>query len=148
LVLAADTCNGRRRALEHFEWGEECSVDVPQLDAQHHEIIELLGELRRCARGGESDTLVAAALEKVTRYAQWHLEREELILRVRGYPGYAEHWAEHEAYREKVASMRARPDRRDLGIRIANFLDEWWRHHILIVDQQYARFFRRQSTNR
>jgi hemerythrin len=84
---------------------------------------------------------------KVTKYGERHLQREELMLRLRGYPGYAEHRAEHDAYRNKVASFQLQYDRRDLGIRIANFLTEWWRSHILISDQQYGHFFQCKRTN-
>jgi hemerythrin-like metal-binding protein len=125
-----------------FEWSEECSVGIPELDAQHRHLIELLGDLMRSAYSGESGSFAPTALKNVTRYAERHLQREELLLRVRRYPSYVEHKAEHDAYREKVASLEARPNRRDIGIRIANFLTEWWRFHILTSDQQYARFFR------
>ena len=131
-----------------FEWSEDCSVHIPQLDAQHRQIIELLGELSRCAASAKANKLVPAALEKIHRYAQFHLQREELLLRVRGYPGYEEHKAEHDAYRERIAALKAMSDRRDIAVRITNFLTEWWNYHILTSDQQYARFFLSQSTNK
>jgi hemerythrin-like metal-binding protein len=134
--------------MQPLEWRAEFSVHIPQLDAQHRQIIELIGELRACAQSGKADQLVPAALDKIDCYARAHLKREELVLRVRRYPGYAEHKAEHQAYIEKVASLRVRSDRRDIGVRISNFLMEWWRNHILTSDQRYARFFRRQSATR
>jgi hypothetical protein len=70
-----------------------------------------------------------------------------LLLRIRDYPGYAAHKAEHDAYRKKAVSLRLQYDRRDLGIRIANFLTIWWGSHILTSDQQYARFFQCNRTN-
>jgi hemerythrin len=36
--------------------------------------------------------------------------------------------------------------RRDLAIRVVNFLTEWWKSHIMISDQEYARFFRGRPT--
>lgn len=128
--------------MQPFEWSEECSVGIPELDAQHRQLIELLGELARCARSGDSVKFAPIALQKVMQYAERHLQREELVLRVRGFPGYLEHKAEHDAYRKKAASLELQSERRDLGIRIANFLTEWWRSHILTSDQQYARYFR------
>ena len=127
--------------VHKLEWNQDCSVNIPEMDTQHRHLIELLGELSACVRMGESRSLAPAALMKVSRYAERHLRREELMLRIRGYPGYAEHKAEHDAYRKKVASLQLSYDRRDLGISIANFLTEWWRGHILGSDQQYARFF-------
>ena len=133
-------------AVQPFEWSEESSVGIPELDAQHRHLIELLSELVKCVQLGESGKLGPTALKKAIRYAERHLQREELVLRVRGYPRYEEHKAEHDAYRKKVASLQVLSGRRDLGIRMANFLTEWWRFHILTSDQQYARFFRHRST--
>ncbi|SPE38840.1 putative Hemerythrin-like metal-binding protein [Candidatus Sulfopaludibacter sp. SbA3] len=134
--------------MQQFEWGEKYSVDIPQIDAQHRQIIDLLDELWRCAHGPEEEKLAPAALARVIRYAQSHLQREELMLRIRGYPDYAEHKTEHDAYRRKVAYLKAHSDRKDLVIRIANFLRDWWKYHILTSDQKYARFFRSNPENR
>jgi hemerythrin len=130
--------------MDPFEWREEWSVGVAELDVQHRHLIELVGELVRCTYSGEGGAFAPTALKEVNRYAEWHLQREELVLRVRGYPGYAEHKAEHDVYRKKAAALQAHSGRRDLGIRIANFLNEWWRFHIVVSDQRYARFFRRR----
>ena len=130
--------------MRPFEWSEDCSVGIPELDVQHRQLIELLAELRRCAHLADGAKLAPAALQGVVDYAERHLQREELVLRVRGYPGYLDHKAEHDLYRQRVASLRVPAGRRDLTIRIANFLTEWWRSHILTSDQQYARYFRCQ----
>jgi hemerythrin len=133
--------------MQPFEWSEECSVNIPELDAQHRHLIELLGELQKCARLGDRSGSLPTALSRMNRYAEQHLQREELLLRIRGYPGYAEHKAEHDEYRKKLSSLQVYSDRRDLGVRIANFLAEWWKFHILNTDQRYARFFRCRGTN-
>ncbi|MEO8369246.1 MAG: bacteriohemerythrin [Candidatus Solibacter sp.] len=133
--------------MHTFEWNQHCSVGIPEIDAQHRQLIELLGELSACVRKGDSRSLAPTALVKVISYAERHLQREELILRVRAYPGYATHKAEHDAYREKAAALQHYRDRRDVGIRVANFLTEWWRSHILVSDQQYARIFQDSRTS-
>ncbi len=143
-AVAADMWNQETCLTVSFEWREEYSVHISQMDAQHRGLIALLGELRRSVRSGASEKLAAAALREVLRYADWHLRREELVLRVRGYPGYAEHKAEHDAYRKRLVSLQIHAERKDLGIRISNFLTEWWRYHILTSDQDYGRFFRSQ----
>jgi hemerythrin len=127
--------------VQPFDWSDEYSVGIPQLDAQHRQIIDLLSEFKACVDSAEAGKLVPAALDKVNAYARYHFEHEELLLRVRGYPEYAEHKAEHDAYRQKVATLQSQLIRRDIAIRIANFLSQWWRHHILTSDHEYARFF-------
>jgi hemerythrin len=133
-------------AMQPFEWSEDYSVGIPELDIQPRQLMELIGELTRCANADDSARLAPVALERVADYAERHLQREELVLRVRGYPGYADHKAEHDAFRLKVATLRTQSERRDFGVRIASFLNEWWRSHVLISDQQYARYFSRHPS--
>jgi len=131
--------------MSQFEWTEKCSVGIPELDAQHRHLIALLGELEKCMQSGEGDGVVVEALKELSRYAETHLQREELVLRVRGYPGYAEHKAEHEVYRTKLAALQVQSERGDFAVRLTNFVTEWWRFHVQGSDQQYARFFRNQA---
>jgi hemerythrin len=132
-------------SVPRFEWSEECSVHIPQLDAQHREIIRLLKEALGCAHGPAGEPLPANTIDQLTKYADWHLRREELLLKIRGYPAYAEHRAEHDDYRVKVARLRTQLSRRDIGFRVVNFLSGWWRYHILTSDREYAEFFQRQK---
>src|SRR4051794_29407286 len=130
--------------MRAFEWSEDCSVPIPRVDAEHRQIIELLGILRtRTFGGGATQKLVADAVEQLSRYADRHLRREELLLRIRGYPRYPEHKAEHDDYRAKVGLLREQLARRDVGVRVSNFVSAWWRHHILTSDLDYARYFLR-----
>jgi len=132
--------------VHQLEWKEEYSVHVPKLDDDHRQIFELIKELRECVYRPGNDRLVSEALKKINQYALLHLQREELLLRIRGYPGYAGHKAEHDTYLSKVAALQANLERRDIAIRIVNFLSEWWREHILTSDQQYSRYFIHTST--
>ena len=116
-------------------------MGIPVLDAQHKRLFELLGEVMRSSAPGAAGASTEA-LAEVKAYADQHLEQEELLLRVRGYPEYAEHKAEHDAYREKAAVLQSQAGRRDFNVRLVNFITEWWRFHILVTDQRYAKFFR------
>src|SRR4051794_2436240 len=110
--------------MRAFEWTEECSVHIPLVDAEHRQIVELLRQLRTCASGDGSASLVADAVEQLTRYADRHLRREEMLLRIRRYPRYAEHKAEHDDYRANVAALRAQLGRRRARVRVSNFVNE------------------------
>jgi hemerythrin len=131
--------------MHSFEWTEKCSVGIPELDAQHRHLIELLGELLKGMQAPDSKGIDAAAFKELNRYAEWHLHREELVLRVRHYPGYAEHKVEHDNYRKKLAALESQSERPDFNVRITNFVSEWWRFHVMGSDQDYARYFRSQS---
>jgi hemerythrin len=124
--------------MARLEWNDRFSVSIPGLDEQHREIFHLLNDLRDL-NSPESDL---TALEKLIQYAENHLRKEELILHVRGFPGYSEHKEEHDEYRAKLADMQASPHQTNRAVRLANFLALWWRHHIMTSDQKYAAFFR------
>ena len=128
-----------------FEWSEKCSVGIPELDAQHRRLIELINELVNSMQTGETNGNAAAILKELNRYAESHLQREELVLRVKGYPRYAEHKAEHDAYRAKIAALLEYSERGDFTVRLTNFVSDWWRFHVQGTDQEYARFFRAQA---
>lgn len=131
------------KRMEQIGWREEYSVGVPELDAQHRQMIELLAALVSFTNsGGVVDSFTALA--ELNRYAEQHLRQEEMMLSVRGYPEYVRHKAEHDTYRKKVAALQSRASKRDFGTDITGFLVEWWKSHILTSDQQYARFFRSQ----
>ncbi|MGA2113514.1 MAG: bacteriohemerythrin [Bryobacteraceae bacterium] len=131
--------------MQLLEWSDKSSVGIPELDAQHRHLLELLNELLQRMQAGESEGATEAARKELMRCAESHLQREELVLRVRGYPGYAQHKAEHDGYRARFASLAAHADRGDFSVRLSNFVAEWWRFHVLTSDQQYARFFRIKS---
>src|ERR1039458_8741066 len=95
------------RAMQPFEWREESSVGIPELDAQHRHLIELLGELVKCTHSAEPGGFAPTALTEMNRYAEQHLQREELVLRVRGYPGYTEHKAEHDRSEEHTSELQS-----------------------------------------
>jgi len=131
--------------MQQIKWREEYSVGIPEIDAQHRRLIELLGALVKFAgSGGVVDPRTAVA--EVKRYAEQHLEDEELMLSIRGYPDYAAHRAEHDAYRRRAATIEAQSGRRDFSARMTAFLTEWWSNHILNTDQEYARYFRSQPS--
>ena len=126
--------------MKRLEWSERYRVNIPQFDAQHRRILALIDAFRNCVYS-EGGRLVEPSLRALAWYAEQHLLREELVLRIRRYPYYRQHKAEHDAYRDKLASLTSQLGRRDLDIRIANFLTEWWHSHILISDRDYAHFF-------
>jgi hemerythrin len=129
-------------------WNQRYSVSVPQLDGQHRQILDLLQEMKQDALGAEAAERVPAVLEKLNWYVMLHLRREERLLSAVRYPQYEEHRLEHDSYLGKVAAIQAdlQRGRRDVAIRLTNFLSSWWTHHILTSDRQYGRYILQRKT--
>ena len=140
--VAADDWRRSFHRMQRFEWTDELSVGIPRLDAEHRQILQLLRDLRACAYGEDTAKLLPRVADELTRYAEGHLRREELLLGLWKYPRFEEHRAEHDHYRARVETLLNQLARRDIGVRVTNFLCAWWREHILTSDQAYARHFR------
>ena len=84
----------------------------------------------------------AKILSKMTDYVLKHFKQEELYMQELSYPKLTEHQQYHRDYAYKVAmynvdSLSANPpDPKE----ILEFLEKWWKNHILNVDIDYENY--------
>ncbi len=123
-----------------MKWTPQMSVGLPELDADHQQLIEIINSLERPA--GNTEEGLRQALVALGRYVEFHFAREERVMAACGYRGLAEHQQEHRDFAEKIRSYAAAAGSAAAGptttnIELVNYLNEWLRHHILIVDMAY-----------
>jgi len=77
-------------------------------------------------------------------YTRIHFLQEELLLKTKGFPKYAEHHEKHVAFTRKVQDLEAKMlgGTMTLTIDIMTFLKNWLREHILVEDTKYGEFLR------
>lgn len=78
-----------------------------EMDEEHALQLDLLRELLACLEAGDGP----AALEvfgSLESFTSAHFLAEELLMRLRSYPQYEAHSAEHAAFLEGLAALRAR----------------------------------------
>ncbi len=117
-----------------MKWTEQMSVGLPELDADHRQLIDIINGLEHPS-GGEAES-VGPALVALGRYAEFHFAREERVLAACGYEALPEHQDEHRGFADKIRSYAAADGGRSRAD-LAAYLNEWLRHHILIVDMAY-----------
>jgi hemerythrin len=131
-----------------LEWSDEHSVGVWTLDAQHKQLIGFINELQTAIVTGHAKKVLEDMLQKLMQYALTHLETEERLLRTHGYPGFLQHKAQHEAFMTKMLNFeRQQAAGQTISIELLKFMKEWWSHHILKVDRQYADFLKSKNAN-
>lgn len=124
-----------------LEWRDEYSVGVWTLDAQHKQLIGFVNELQLAIVSGRSKQVVEEMMQKLAVYGKTHLETEERILLTHGYPDFVQHKAQHDAYVVKMQKIQQQQAAgQTISIELLKFLKDWWFHHILKVDRQYADF--------
>ncbi|WP_142846901.1 bacteriohemerythrin [Telmatospirillum sp. J64-1] len=130
----------KEQASEPFTWSDAYSVGVPEVDADHMVLVELIGMIDGAASGEESQMVVSTVLNALYDYTDYHFEREERMQRAIGYPDHKEHKQGHDRLKEQVMAYLRRyqedPAQVDIG-ELATFLRCWIVEHILREDAQY-----------
>ena len=89
-----------------YEWSEFMSVGVEELDSDHKAIIRLINRLHDSLQSGSEAVDLGEIFDILIAYIEWHFAREEEIMEACGYPGVAEHRAEHVAFAHYIFRAR------------------------------------------
>lgn len=119
------------------EWTPDLATGNALLDEQHRAIFEWLAELQSAA--SEERTLFGAyAITRLKNFTRTHFAAEEALMKEAGYPGLAEHIAEHEAFRARLAEIHLKSIGEDVSPETVRFLTDWLTHHIVETDMAYV----------
>ncbi len=126
-----------------IEWTDDLSLDIPEMDDQHKQLIALLNEFYNAVERGEREEGIRHLFDGVDRYAVFHFSAEEAFMEQIGYPELASHRETHAMFRrEYMAAM----ERHEAGDRkavrdLVAFLFSWLYTHIQKTDKRYAAFY-------
>jgi len=125
-------------------WSPDCSVGVPELDAQHRHLFELAARLQDAVQTGQVARLLGEAFESLAAYSEGHFQAEETLMSRSGYAGLPAHREEHERFRRKVRYFRRslQLGKPGVGAEVVEFLHGWLARHIGEADQGYAAHLR------
>lgn len=137
-----------------MQWSDKMSVGVPELDADHKQLIRIINQLTADADSDERQTAVRQSLFGLLRYAEYHFAREEGVLAACRYPDLEEHKAEHRDFIVQISELNRRfdSDPEDsaalVNETLLNFLQDWLNHHVLIADKAYRTHVERNPAAR
>jgi hemerythrin len=128
-------------------WSDEYSVNIKEIDNQHRQLVEMLNELHRSMRAGQSGQVLGNLLQRLIDYTEYHFSTEEKIMEAYNYPGYIHHKSEHAALTRKVMEFQRqyRQNPTGLGVQLMNFLKSWLVDHIVGSDKKYTKFLNSQG---
>lgn len=128
--------------MQPFYWNSRFEVGIPEVDAQHHRLLDLVNALAEAAGGGARLPDLEALASALLDYASVHFADEERWLADAPLPAGAKeaHVREHRGFTEKVRGIL---ERRDLAApaviqSVLDFLLTWLVSHILGVDRKLA----------
>ena len=131
-----------------IKWRDSYNIDIESMDMQHKKIIELVNKLYNVIRNDASDNSIVQILEEMTKYAEKHLQEEEVLLKTNNYPDLTTHLAMHQLYRDRLNTL-LQDLKKGNGTAVMDtysFLRQWWTQHIMTEDKKYGVFFKSQSS--
>lgn len=126
-----------------FQWTEELSVGVKRFDDDHQRLFEMINDLNDAMLRGKGREALNDIITGLEEYAKTHFSAEEKLFAEYEYPFAQSHKKQHDFYIGKVAEFKRENDEGRLGVtvKVSQFLSDWLKNHIKVVDKQYTQFF-------
>jgi hemerythrin len=112
---------------------------VDDIDAQHRELFQRIGQLLEASRNHRSREEVVRLLEFLGGYVVDHFASEEVTMEAVRYPRVDGHRAEHRQFMKELEILRhelkSEGPSNLFVIRVGNRVTEWLREHIYRTDR-------------
>ena len=133
--------------ISYIVWNKEYSVDVPEIDLQHKELMNLVNNTIRQCSGNiiNEKKYFNKLINESLKYLQKHFSTEEQIFEKTGYDKKDEHKNEHKMLLDSINRIT---DEMEDGnkefdlLKITLNLKEWLLTHILAYDITAKKYFR------
>lgn len=128
-----------------FLWKPSYELGVPEIDADHRQLVGMINGLYDEIKGGRGVPARDRAIDDLLGYVQRHFATEESFMRLCNYPQMAAH---EEAHRSFQANLQAMARRRDAGsapsaAELLTVMCDWMSHHVTTVDKELVAWLRR-----
>ncbi len=145
----ADRRSSPDDANQEFLWRAAYDTGHPNIDEQHHHLVEIYEKLRDAVRSG-SESTTEEVLVGLKEYSLEHFADEKKLMENSGYPLMTEHLHEHRQFvrrLEQLSSAIRVGDRstRTILFWINIFLFDWLATHSSKIDRHLARYIARSA---
>lgn len=132
--------------MSFIDWTEQMSIHVPEMDAQHMQLIQLLNDLHNAMEEGKEWDVVATILIRLINYTNSHLEAEERFMESIDYKFAVSHKISHDNLANEVIELQAEysAGNPNVSYRLLNLLSGWLVNHIDKEDRKYGEYYLRR----
>lgn len=133
----------RGGTMRSVTWNDELRVGVSLFDDEHHEMIDLLNDMREQISSNASDVDITEAFKNFVECGVTHFAHEEELMEEWGYPEMNSHKKEHDELLEKVHAIYEQYEdgKKAYSLELVNFLADWMMLHLKSTDRKYVSFF-------
>ena len=120
-------------------WSREFEIGVPEVDAQHRHLVEIVNKFEDARAKGKATRVLGEIIRELIGYTQEHFAFEEAYMLRVEYPRLKLHQAKHRQLIAKVERFQFEFNQgRRISIEIHDFLKYWLLNHILEDDKAIA----------
>ena len=131
---------------------EDLLIGIPEVDAQHQELIDRVNELLSMQDRAYFKPEVLKTIDLLSVYVVKHFNDEEAVQAKINYPKIEEHKKEHQNFLEKFSKFKSTYEEEGhssiLALDINSSLIQWVINHVRMEDADIGRFFREQQENK
>jgi hemerythrin len=127
-----------------FEWSEDLSVGIDQIDEQHKELIYRVNNLMEAIKEGSGTSETERIIAFLEKYIFYHFEDEEMYMTSIDYPGIAEQKEAHKEFKLIVKNVRDSINEHGITpstmVTVQNKVCNWIINHVTNMDKQISRY--------
>jgi hemerythrin len=105
--------------MELIQLEDRLRLNIPEIDAQHQRLIELVNRLHEALLGGAEKEVRDSLLSQLIEGTQNHCAYEEALMLRYGYPEYQAHKSEHDRLKRNLTDLIERYRNGELVLSIA-----------------------------
>ncbi len=134
-----------------IEWNDSLKLGVAVVDRQHERLVGIINRLQEAVLAGGGTEVIGEIIDELIIYTASHFRMEEKYFAEFEYADAEEHKREHEALIEKVNAFASKvssgqhSSEPELAQELLQFLQIWWRYHMLETDSKFVDLFRRKG---
>lgn len=134
-----------------IEWDDSLRLGIAVVDRQHERLVGIINRLHQATIEGRGTDVIGEILDELIIYTATHFSMEEKYFAQFDYADAAEHKREHDALIEKVSAFASdfekalRDSRSDLAKELLQFLQIWWRYHMMETDSKFVALFKQKG---
>jgi len=135
----------------NFQWTDELSVGVKEIDDQHKELIKRVNQLATAVLKRDGRSKIKNTLNYMNQYAEYHFLYEESYMAQFEYPDLADHKNEHQRFKTVYAKLKSDFAREgpseNFALKLQMFLIDWLILHLQEYDGKMGKFLRDRIKN-
>ena len=134
-----------------IEWDDSLRLGIAVVDRQHERLVGIINRLHEATLDGRGADVIGEILDELIIYTATHFSMEEKYFAQFEYADAEEHKREHDALIEKVSAFAndfekaLHGSESDLARELLQFLQIWWRYHMMETDSKFVALFKERG---